>query len=359
MPTRDELLPEIAATIPDAADQILSRSYALYRVDGATAANLRAAHRAAVGFFQEAMRAGCGCESDRRSSGGNSGGLIERFRRIVNGNLYGYNIPMQTKELFRTWHHPRSGFGSEPNGDKGEEGAEEKLFSQQQPWPSSEFCVRSFRVAKDLDQLLSECLSQIKIALGHRLQVHACNSGSAKLLSSKRRQPVSLEDSVPKRRRTSLAGIGKPIDIESGRDTHVDFLRSAGCPLDYFFYHNRVPHATNCSEHIDRGALVAVCLTDVPGLEVCASAPATSSERLFLCPEVLVHNESLYRERSENSSCSDLVCIMAGDQLSRVLLPRENNHGYPQRITPCVHRVRNPLKRARVSISYELRLDDP
>jgi isopenicillin N synthase-like dioxygenase len=42
-----------------------------------------------------------------------------------------------------------------------------------------------------------------------------------------------------------------------------------------------------------------------------------------------------------------LICILTGDQLSQLTGTK----------TPaCIHRVRNRLKRARLSISYELRV---
>ena len=58
---------------------------------------------------------------------------------------------------------------------------------------------------------------------------------------------------------------------------------------------------------------------------------------------------------------------MAGDQLSQLLLQQqhqqkgiskegENYKNTPDLPRACVHRVRNNLKRARLSISYEIRL---
>ena len=112
------------------------------------------------------------------------------------------------------------------------------------------------------------------------------------------------------------------------------------CPLDYFFYHNnnQDPESENCSEHIDRGALICVCLSAVPGLEV-----RQKNSDTWFCPESLIHNASLYQEKEP---VSGLICIMAGDQLTEFV---------GQKIA-CVHRVRKNLKRARLSISYELRL---
>jgi hypothetical protein len=168
--------------------------------------------------------------------------------------------------------------------------------------------------------------------------------------------------------------------FSSSANAHKDDMP---CPLDYFFYHNHHPSLVNCSEHVDRGVLIVVCLTNVPGLEVLPSSMRSNQDgndsnmmsHTFVCPEVLVHNENLYREVDD--PCSNLVCIMAGDQLARLLStlkevmdtvsrnedpgngrePKENE-GQRDGDLPmaCLHRVRSHLKLARLSISYELRL---
>jgi len=177
----------------------------------------------------------------------------------------------------------------------------------------------------------------------------------------RRRKSTFIDHPAPKRCRTSS---DDPIDTEKGQENKNNEIawpvfRYASCPLDYFFYHNRIPHATNCSQHVDRGALVVVCLTDVPGLEVCdtAVAASSSSRSPFQCPEVIVHNENLYKKKgTKDSCCSDLVCIMAGYQLLQLLTPPKK---HDCQISACIHRVRNQLKHTRLSISYELRLDHP
>lgn len=108
------------------------------------------------------------------------------------------------------------------------------------------------------------------------------------------------------------------------------------CPLDYFLYHGDKPNAISCSEHVDRGMLICVCLTNVPGLEV-------RDDSAFVCPEVVTHNADLYRDRQ---ALSGLICIMAGHQLQQTLPGAK----------ACVHRVRNDLKQSRLSLSYELRV---
>jgi hypothetical protein len=104
---------------------------------------------------------------------------------------------------------------------------------------------------------------------------------------------------------------------------------------------------------------------NVPGLEVCRGV---KDNLRFVCPEILVYNANLFQEAED--SCSSLVCIMAGDQLAPLLgtagrteevvnqVEAEGMDGLGMSEFPkaCLHRVRTPLKRARLSISYELRL---
>jgi len=152
------------------------------------------------------------------------------------------------------------------------------------------------------------------------------------------------------------------------------------CPLDFFLYHNLKNNAINCSEHIDRGLLICISLTNVEGLELLLRSsllsPSSSSyqsyqesltsEWVVVCPEQISVLESLYKENA--CGCSDLICILSGDQLSKIVA-EQDNHGdsdvidgdtkiksrYPG-LAPCVHRVKNHLCRARLSISYELRI---
>ena len=161
----------------------------------------------------------------------------------------------------------------------------------------------------------------------------------------------------------------------------------AHCPLDYFLYHGptcrtrdnnstiknnktdsveedapsrpllppQVPR--NCSEHVDRGILIVVCLTNVPGLEVYSRCT-----NHYYCPEIVSHNMNLYQE---SEPCpGGLVCIMAGDQLRSAVsdfspslsgLSSKSNRMNEESLLACVHRVRDNLKQSRLSISYELR----
>ena len=198
--------------------------------------------------------------------------------RVVDGSLHGFHVPSEAKLLFRAF-----------------------CGSPMQPWPNDDFQNASVKVANALHRILVDCYNEI-------LQKSA-NSHEE-------------EGSASKRAKRGLS------------DNAVE---SNICPLDYFLYHGDKPNAVSCSEHVDRGALICVCLTNVPGLEV------HTGDR-FVCPEVYTHNADLYRDRH---ACSEYVCIMAGDQLQQIAPAAE----------ACVHRVRNDLQQARLSISYELRVE--
>ncbi len=355
-------MPDIADTIPEAAAHILSHSFAVYRVEAATASKIQAAHRAAVGFFNDTRNETSQASSDAKTNDREKQDSVEKYRRVKNGNLYGYNLPLQSKELFRTWYD----CGIKGNNNDREE-PDLEYFRRQQPWPSNEFCKVSFDLASDLHRLLLKCLRQLFILNGSHEEEETGDPNDVSVSQTrqghsrqKRLNPTTT--SARKRFRGSSSAATKPFDCqifdsesdnasndcgEKNRWGRCSFCPS-NCPLDYFFYHNRFPNVINCSEHIDRGALVVVCLTDVPGLEVLSSSESESSS--FVCPESLVHNANLYRERTDGDCCPGLVCIMAGDQFSQLLSSTEPPRG-------CVHRVRNPLLRSRLSISYELRLD--
>ena len=363
-------LPDITETIPDAAAQILAHSFAVYRVEGATATKIRAAYRAAAGFFNETTNEGAtATANEEKSNLTRDQDCFEKYRRVKNGNLYGYNIPLPSKKLFRTWYD----CSTKEKDVGGQDEQELEYFRCQQPWSSNAFCEASFHVAKDLHRLLSECLSHIYMVqkngfcAGNRFEEDKTGGDSDVSVSKtaqgqkRPRKPVSTTPLTQKRFRGSAGVTPFHRESDSGNGTSIgkdcDEKNSSerplfcpiACPLDYFFYHNKFPSEINCSEHVDRGALVVVCLTDVPGLEVRSSSLSQTSA--FRCPEALVHNTNLYLERNDDSCYPSLVCIMAGDQLCR-LLPTTNAPN------ACVHRVRNPLRRARLSISYELRLVD-
>ena len=260
MITPDSRVPFVITTTPrDAAIEILTNSYTAYRVPDEMAELIRTARSEALEILD--------------------GPPILSCQRIINGHLYGYNVPSKAKRLFRAFCAQKD----------------------EQPWPNPSFQRASVKVAESLHDLLVSCTHQIQ-------------------------NETSISDKRPRKRSRNESRIPS------------NMLDSRNCPLDYFLYHNLNPDAVNCSQHKDRGMLICVCLSNVPGLEV---RPKASTE--WVCPETMIHNFNLYHEKEP---VSGLVCIMAGDQLTEVV---------DQKVA-CVHRVRNNLKRARLSISYELRL---
>jgi isopenicillin N synthase-like dioxygenase len=205
------------------------------------------------------------------------------FHRVVNGHLHGFHVPSDAKMLFRSF------------------------CSSMQPWPSNDFQRASEQVADKLHKLLVDCLDEMA-------KIESKSSENDGESHSKRLKMTNSSLNIPN-----------------------NAMQADNCPLDYFLYHGDTPNAINCSEHVDRGILICVCLTNVPGLEV---LPRDSHR--FTCPEIQTYNASLYRERQ---ACTDLVCIMAGDQL-KILHPE---------VKACIYRVRNELRQSRLSITYELR----
>jgi len=195
---------------------------------------------------------------------------------IENGHLLGFNNPSPYKMLFRSF----SG-------------------RSRQPWPSSSFMEKSLTVAAHLHDVLTNIL-RIIIADAER----------------------SGDSTTPRKRKLK----DELFEIQMNE-----------CPLDYFYYHNRQPNANNCSEHIDRGVLICVCLTQVPGLELLPTCGAN-----FLCPESQVEEKNSHKT---SGASTNFICVMAGDSLKF----------YNKRARPCLHRVKNDLIEPRLSISYELR----
>ena len=380
----------VTTSVANAAEQILSRSFAIYGVNAVTANTIRDAHRVAIKFFHEAStttttatttisETATSIATEIPTASYDKELFINRYQRIVNGNLHGYNV-LPSKELFRTWY-------KDDDGDKDDDGEE-----KEQQWPSEDLRKNTLLLAKDLHRLLTECIRHIIVLKKNQQQRHLYDSTTTTCNTSQEEEEEAKSIPFPprKRCRTSSSSSSSSNNDKNNDETNPPWScrgNPHGCPLDYFFYHNLNLNSINCSEHIDRGVLVVVCLTDVPGLEVLSSSSVSSSSpasslslsntKSFLCPELLVHNANLYKERTDNDACSDLVCIMTGNQLSQLLMStRETTligsntattttnkkaskiiseaDFYPP---ACVHRVRNHLKRARLSISYELRLD--
>jgi hypothetical protein len=345
----------ITKTLPGAANEILKRSYALYEVPETTGDKIQTAHREAVRFFN--------CECD------DSGAALRKYQKIIDGHLYGFNEPSPAKQVFRAFVH-----------------------SPHQPWPTSSksdgsnvFRQSSMDLVDDLHKMLVECydhiISSSSLCRMTKNRQTCCLSQQEEQQhgdGDERQDDVSFGP-TPSKRTCIATRVDQ--DFENGIEylamsqlppqsphplpplpSDPYWCSSSTCPLDYFFYHNRCSPSMfvpNCTEHVDRGLLIVVCLTNVPGLEVLdrrclmqkqqqqrrdGSKKGTDGEDCFVCPEVLFHKYNAHHE--VNESKRNLVCIMAGDQL------RSHLGGNPP---ACVHRVRDNLKRARLSISYELR----
>ncbi|KAL3934231.1 MAG: hypothetical protein SGBAC_010000 [Bacillariaceae sp.] len=219
--------------------------------------------------------------------------------QVIEGTLHGYHLPSPAKRLFRAF----------PS-------------SELQPWPNSTFKATSHDLAASLHELLIDILKKaIDLSESNNDQGKEAKPTvqlkDIKTLQKKRKRGAVESSATSTKDSRSGTGLSIPVSVD----------HTSKCPLDYFFYHNEHEsrHRVNCSEHIDRGALICVCLSSAtPGLEV---LPRGVED--FVCPEAfLIHNKSLYEERH---AVSGLICIMAGDQLGRML-------GLTERLA-CVHRT--------------------
>jgi len=205
----------------------------------------------------------------------------KKYQAIIGGHLHGYNEPSDAKYLFRAF-----------------------TASNDQPWPNNkkDFQSVSTQLADRLHTLLLDCWTAL-------------------LMVDKRSDNTTT---TPKRLKRDL----------SSRN---------GCPLDYFLYHGTTTNAymNNCSEHVDRGVLICICLSNVPGLEI------LQNNGKWVCPEEIL---------KENDEAGSLVCILAGQQLNDMLLSKNGSRrNDADSIPPCIHRVRNSLPQKRLSITYEWR----
>ena len=86
---------EVCTTTEEAALSILRRSYAILRVESSTAKSIQSSWLAAKQFFGSTVLD----DDDKHVSGHEHG---DAHRRIVNGALYGHNVPSDAKRLFRS-----------------------------------------------------------------------------------------------------------------------------------------------------------------------------------------------------------------------------------------------------------------
>eukprot|EP00980_Cylindrotheca_fusiformis_P016442 scaffold4902_cov115-Cylindrotheca_fusiformis.AAC.3 len=285
----------IKKTPNDAAKEILRNSFCIYQADSFTTDLILQARCQALGILDEPSTSLTSC------------------KRIVHGDLHGYHVPSPAKRLFRAFP-----------------------LSDLQPWPNKSFQIASKQLAASLHKTLETIMDHIHqqgSSESHHINGHnqrmrkRARTSASRFQNHQIQTPPRIDESF---QQSFLRNDSAIVDVSR-------------CPLDYFFYHNEEPSVVNCSEHVDRGLLICVCLSSAtPGLEV----RRRGDRRQFVCPEAeLIHNVNLYQEKD---AVSGLLCIMAGDALCEFFPPDD---------TPiaCVHRVRNKLKRARLSISYELR----
>jgi isopenicillin N synthase-like dioxygenase len=200
---------------------------------------------------------------------------IRRYQRIIEGHLHGYNR-LPSKLLFRAF-----------------------CGNSQQPWPTTAFQIASTELADQLNTVVTDCWKE----LNANIAVSDDDNDAGRTLRPAKR-------------------------VKSTDGKHDEN------PLDYFYYHNQNPKAINCSEHIDRGILIAICLSNVPGLQV---AKPKGKHGEFVNLEELV----------SSTESNNYICILAGNQLAI-----HSNNTVP----PCIHRVKQQLSNPRLSISYELRI---
>jgi hypothetical protein len=407
-------------TIADAARAIRHDSFAVYKVPSHTAQAIRVAWTEARKFFAMATtlststtnisatidtsiaataRAATGTstktaatETQEKSGSGNSSNYI-----IHQGQLHGLYEPSAAKYLYRAFcsspHQPWPAGNNSDSNKFNMENGEHHHFRQ-----------ASIEVAQELHQILMDCLAQIEQQESQNqyqpYNPEPCHHGGV-CGGGGGSGSENDESSSPKRKRPrhefqlqTNESQSSPITVPTSA---LDPF--AQCPLDYFLYHgqqerrqhqhqaashqrhgkstttkvsatgnpNTITTPTNptvvvpnCTAHVDRGLLIVVCLTNVPGLEVWSRRRHGGS---YLCPEILSHHATLYQEL-EPCAGGEYVCIMAGDQLSDYCCQPRMTMAYGaqqqrqqprRRLNACVHRVRSNLPQARLSISYELR----
>lgn len=326
---------EVCTTTQEAALSILRRSYAVLRVEPSTAKSIRSSWLAAKQFFGSTVLD----DDDKHVAGGH--------REIVNGALYGYNVPSDAKRLFRSICSDQA--------------------KEVQPWPDDldggQLRRSSIDVASRLHALLIDCLDELNaVAATTRSATDEMEESSFTDNDRTQRTAVSVGADFDTGRRRKRQKTSSSNGAAPGKSCNLFIPRSMNeaqyCPLDYFLYNNKGGRRNeNCSEHVDRGILICVALTHVPGLEVFCR----ESNR-YVCPELIAKGEALLGERC--SGCSDLVCVMAGDQLKEALAAISGRQGKAvhscvgsmlTNTNACVHRVKEQLEIARLSLTYELR----
>mmetsp|Transcript_6729 Transcript_6729/g.12663 ORF Transcript_6729/g.12663 Transcript_6729/m.12663 type:complete len:344 (-) Transcript_6729:29-1060(-) len=315
-------------SLQEACKQLLLHSFAIIRVNTKTQASLKSAWLASTKFFAQAYSSKQDDDDYEIEKS-----MITKYRKINNHNLLGFNRPSPYKLLFRVIFS---------NG---------KSPDSMQPWPDDiddgSLKESSLRLMPCLHDLLCEVMVEIKRQLVDDAHYVLKENDDEQEPRYKKRK---IEDYYQ-----------YYVDKSSSNDdgSLLDPLFSS-CPLDYFYYHTKDEKVENCSEHVDRGLLICISLTNVAGLEV-----LSRQDGMWYCPEMVSIRESQYTDNE--TGCSDLVCILSGDQLRNVAMGpiegrrrssdnfEEEGRGRFPGLNACVHRVRQKLSACRLSITYELR----
>ena len=311
----------VCHTVAQAVESLRTHSFAVFECDSDLSESIQTAFRMFLDCLEshDGNRRAWPRVIDVNNGNGNDGN-----GNITGGlGLMGYNTPSPAKMVFRAYpHHPR------------------------QPWPDDDHphhgCTlrdASQDVAARLHHVLHLCLQEL---------CHQPSEEDSAFTDGEGGKETEDEGPALKRLRTTAYLNDDDEKVET-QDSHACAIPPTNgcCPLDYYYYHNRGPdNVPNCTEHVDRGLLIAVCLTDVPGLEVRMPPNSSPDHSSWMCPE-----EAMVWQRHKPGVHPPpaYVAILAGDTL-RDHVPS----GVPT-IPACVHRVRTPLTAPRLSISYELR----
>ena len=304
----------IAQDAAEAAQCLWDHSWAMVRLDDAVVSHLQQAKEIAVTtlFVPDQVSAN-----------------KQQYQVMDQGHLVGFHEPSPAKYLYRALFH----------SDTTENPSSTLQDHPRQPWHSNTFQQAATEGGSSLHCMLLQILERlVELGLG---TVSAVNPNSSRA-GRKRKSATIQHKSIDKK------------DSQPYWDT---------CPMDFFFYHNqqqqdqpRQAHSPkdssvvpNCTPHVDRGVLIVVVLTDVPGLVV------QSKDENIHCPE-MDHATLLQKDEYR------LACVLAGGQLEQYMAARLEQDrtvyesGKSISLPPCVHWVKNDLDKPRVSISYELRL---
>ena len=275
----------ISPCLKDVGKKLLQNSFAVIRIEDDLVAILQQAAQEARHFFLGAEPAN----------------NMARYRFVdSHGHLLGFNEPSPAKYLYRVL------------SDR----------EMEQPWPNKKLELLSKEISSRLHSILVECLETI-------------------ITSDVDYDNDDRDDD----NETSRIAMRK-----SNRETIAKLGRSRNCPLDYFLYHGKqsadstttpISRVANCIPHVDRGELIMICLTSVPGLEV------MSRSKSVVCPEEVFGKDILAEDEFR------LACILTGGKFASILSSLSSSSSIDHE--PCVHWVRDDLVAPRLSISYELR----